>query len=160
MIRKVFKNNRSPGRFDAFLQRYNLPRELFSTNRRTVTKALLVGLFIALIPMPGQMAAVVFLAPLFRYNVVLSLVMVWLTNPVTMPFIYYAEYEIGVRMLMLDGANGSELSLEWFTRNFEHIVLPLYAGAIVLASVVSVAAYFTVNWFWVRSVKKEQERRN
>jgi uncharacterized protein (DUF2062 family) len=160
MIRKVFKKKPAAGRFDAFLQKYNLPPELFATNRRAVTRALLVGLFLALLPIPGQMVAVVLLTPFFRFNVLLALGMVWLTNPVTMPFIYYSEYEIGRMVLMQAPLPEMQISVEWFRENFTRIVLPLYMGSLFLSTGVSLLAYAVTNRLWVRSVKKAQAGRN
>lgn len=159
MIRKVFKK-KGPSRFDSFLQKYNLPPELFGINRRAVTRALLVGLFIAFIPMPAQMVAVVVLAPMMRYNVFISLLMVWLTNPITMPFIYYIEYELGSLVLMQDTLPDLQISLTWFTDNIMRILLPLYVGALLVSTVVSVVVYVIANRLWVYSVKKEQQNRN
>jgi uncharacterized protein (DUF2062 family) len=160
MIRKVFKKKPAAGKFDAFLQKHDIPPELFATNRRAVTRALLVGLFIALIPLPGQMVAVVLLAPFVRYNVLIALVMVWLTNPATMPFIYWAEYEIGSLVLMQEPLTEMQVSPAWFRENFTRIVLPLYMGSLFLASAVSTLVYVVANRLWVRSVKKEQAGRN
>jgi uncharacterized protein (DUF2062 family) len=160
MIRKVFKKKPASGRFDAFLQKYNLPPELFAANRRAVTRALLVGLFIALLPIPGQMVAVVLLAPFVRFNVLIALGAVWLTNPATMPFIYWAEYEVGRVVLMQEALPQMQVSLEWFRENFSRIVLPLYVGSLILSTGVSLLAYSVANRLWVRSVKKEQAGRN
>jgi uncharacterized protein len=160
MIRKLFKKPSDSGRFDAFLRQYHLPPELFAVNRRVVTKALLVGLFIAFIPMPAQMVAVVLLAPFIRFNVLIALVMVWLTNPFTMPFIYFAEYELGRMMLMQEPLPDMQISLEWFRENFTRIVFPLYTGALFLSTLISTLTYSIVNRLWIRSVQKEQERKN
>jgi uncharacterized protein (DUF2062 family) len=159
MIRKVFKKKRPSGKLEQFMQKYHLPQELFAVNRRTVSKALLVGLFIGLIPIPAQMVVIVLLAPVLRFNVFIGLLMVWVTNPVTMPFIFYAEYELGRLVLMQEEIEGIEMSLEWFTEHLGEIVVPLYAGALLMASAVSVTAYTLANRLWVRSVKKEQARR-
>lgn len=159
MIRKVFKKKSAPGRFDAFLQKYRLPPELFGTNRRAVTRALLVGLFIAFIPMPGQMVAVVLLTPFVRFNVLIALGTVWLTNPATMPFIYFAEYEIGRVVLMQPPLPEMQVSLTWFRENFERVVLPLYTGALFLSTGISVSVFIAADRLWVRSVRREQAAR-
>lgn len=159
MIRKVFKKRPASGRFDTFLQKYDLPPELFATNRRAVTRALLVGLFIALLPLPGQMVAVVLLAPFIRYNVLIALGMVWLSNPVTMPLIYWAEYELGSFVLMQEPLPQIRISPEWLREHFGRIALPLGAGSLLLAAGVSLLAAFTADRLWVRSVRREQAGR-
>ena len=96
MVRKVFKSNkpRHP-KIEAFIQKYKIPREYLSVNRRSISKGLLVGLFIAFIPMPFQMLAVLAVTPFMRFNVPIAIAMCWLSNPFTMPPMYYMEYLTG-----------------------------------------------------------------
>jgi uncharacterized protein (DUF2062 family) len=157
MIRKVFKKNKSSGKFDAFIEKYKISREFLSINRKTVTRALLVGIFIAFIPMPMQMLAVLAVLPFFKFNVPIAISMVWLSNPVTMPFMYYIEYLTGNFLLMKKGIKSVELSMEWFQTNFDDIFIPLYFGAFFYSFVVSIAIFYISNWCWMSSVKKAQE---
>jgi len=159
MIRKVFKKNKSNPKLDAVMKKYKIPRELLSVNRKMVSRAMLVGLFIALIPMPMQMLAVVLVAAFFRFNVPIGVSLVWITNPFTMPFIYYIEYLTGNFLLMQEGVNDIQLTMEWFTENIGDIFIPLYVGTAFYSTVFSISAYYLVNWLWIDSVNREKKKK-
>lgn len=158
MIRKVFKRKSSEkSKIDTFLDKYNLPRTYLSINRKTVTKGVFVGLFWAFIPMPMQMLAVVATTPFIRFNVPIALSMVWLTNPFTMPVVYFIEYLTGNFILGREGIQDIELTMEWFTTHFSDILVPLYVGTAFYSIVVSGLVYFLINWLWISSVQKEKD---
>ena len=160
MIRKVFKKNKSNPKLDAIMQKYKIPRELLSINRKMVSRAILVGLFIAFIPMPMQMLAVILIAPFFRFNVPIGVSLVWITNPFTMPFIYYIEYMTGNFLLMQEGVNNMQLTLDWFKNNIADIFIPLYVGTLFYAVIFSVGGFYLANWLWITSVTKEKNNKN
>jgi hypothetical protein len=160
MVRKVFKKKqtRQNSKIDKFIDKYNIPREYLSTNRKSVSTALFIGVFIGLIPMPFQMLLVLAMIPFFKFNVPLALSTVWLSNPLTMPFMYYIEYETGVFLLGLEPLN-VELSLEWFEKNLSQIFIPLYVGTLFYALTLAPSIYYLVNWLWIHSVKTEQKKK-
>ena len=159
MIRKVFKKKQSNPKMDALLKKYKIPRELLSVNRKMIARAVLVGMFIAMIPMPMQMLAVILVAPFFRFNVPLGVSLVWITNPFTMPVIYYVEYLTGNFLLMQEGVSNIELTMEWFTDNIGDIFIPLYVGTAFYSVLFSVGGYYLVNWLWIYSVTKEKRNK-
>ena len=156
MVRKVFKKKKKSSKLDRFIKKYNIPRGHLSINRKSVTRALLVGIFFAFIPMPFQMLAVVFAGLFVTFNVPIALSMVWLSNPITMPFMYYIEYVTG-SFLTREPLLKVELTLKWFENNLSNIFIPLYVGTFFYAIVVSISVYYIVNWLWVHSVKKEKK---
>ncbi len=160
MIREKAKLLKTSGRFDAILKKYHIPAEALAINRRAVSKAVGVGLFVALIPMPFQMLAVVLLFPLFRYNVLIAIAMCWLSNPVTMPFMYYIEYLTGNWLLGGDPLPDVQMSVDWFQAHLGDIFLPLYVGTLFYAVILSPLAFLLVNRLWIRSVRKAHHRRS
>ena len=72
---------------------------LWHLNRHSVAKAFAVGLFFAFIPVPFQMVLSAGIAIIVHANLPLSIALVWITNPLTMPFIFYACYLVGVWVL-------------------------------------------------------------
>ncbi len=158
MVRKALKKTTRHKKITEFLQKYKIPREYFAANRKMISRGVLLGLFIAAIPMPMQMAAVVAFTPFFRFNVPIAIAMCWLSNPFTMPPMYYLEYKIGTLVLGLD-AMEVEFTLKWFKNNLDAIFVPLYVGTFIFGTVVSISGYFLVNWLWKLSVHKERKEK-
>ena len=160
MIRKIFKKKPTgSSKIDAFLEKYNLPKAYLSVNRRMITRGVAVGLFWAFIPMPMQMLAVMATTPFLRFNVPIAISMVWLSNPVTMPPMYYMEYLTGNFLLGREGIEGIELSMSWFTENFDDILVPLYVGTAFYSIVFTGIVYVVLNRLWVNSVHSEKQER-
>ena len=159
MIRKTLKKTTQHKKITEFLKKYKIPPEYFQANRKMITRGILIGLFIAFIPMPMQMAAVVAVTPFVRFNVPIAIAMCWLSNPITMPPMYYMEYLTGSFFLGIE-PEPVELTLEWFSNNLSKIFVPLYVGTAFYSVFGSITAYYVVNWLWIRSVKKEREDRS
>ena len=160
MIRKVFKKKPSGrNKIDAFLEKYNLPKAYLAVNRRMITRGVAVGLFWGFIPMPMQMLAVMATVPFIRFNVPIAISMVWLSNPFTMPPMYYMEYLTGNFILGREGIEDIELTMSWFTENFDEILVPLYTGTAFYSIVVTAIIYVVLNRLWVRSVHSEKKER-
>ena len=158
MIRKVFKKKPSgTNKIDAFLEKYHLPKAYLSVNRRMITRGVGIGLFWGFIPMPMQMLAVMATTPFIRFNVPIAISMVWLSNPFTMPPMYYMEYLTGNFILGREGIDDIELTMEWFTEHFQDILVPLYTGTAFYSIIVSSIIYVILNRLWVKSVITEQE---
>jgi len=159
MIRKAFKKKSSGSKLDKFIEKYNLPREYLSINRKSVSRGVLVGLFWGFIPMPMQMLGVMATTPFLRFNVPVAISMVWLSNPFTMPPMYYMEYLTGNLILGKEGIEDIELTMEWFSENWDAIIIPLYTGTAFYSIVVSSLVYFLINRLWIASVRKEKSEK-
>ena len=119
----------------------------------------LLGIFWAFIPMPMQMLAVLTITPFIKFNVPIAISMVWLSNPLTMPFMYYMEYQTGSFLLGNESLDDIELTLAWFSANWDKIITPLYVGTIPYSLGISSIVYFIINKLWIDSVKKENHHR-
>jgi len=160
MIRKVFKKRSfQKGKLDAFLDKYKLPKSYFGINRRSVTRGVAVGLFFGFIPMPMQMLAVVAMTPFLKFNVPIAISMVWLSNPITMPPLFYLEYMTGNFMLGQESLHDIELSVSWFKENLKDIFIPLYTGTAFYSIGVTSVVYVLLNRLWVHSVHSEKEEK-
>jgi uncharacterized protein len=116
---------------------------LWHLNRRSVSMAFAVGLFCAWIPTPGQMAIAAIGAFYFRANLPISVGLVWITNPVTMPPLFYFAYLVGLTVLNLPAAS---FSLEAILSG--EILFPFLTGCLILGIICSVAGYFGIDYFW------------
>ena len=156
MIRKTLKKTSKHEKLKSFIKKYKIPHEYLSTNRRMVSRAVLIGIFIAFIPMPMQMLAVLAFMPFFRFNVPIALAMCWISNPFTMPPMYYIEYLTGSFFLGTEIAP-VEMTIEWFSENIDNIFIPLYVGTFFYSIVCSLSAYWAVNHFWKGSVHRDKK---
>jgi uncharacterized protein (DUF2062 family) len=66
---------------------------------RDIALGFSVGLFIAMTPTIGfQMVIAIFFASLFKWNKISAAIGVWITNPITAPFIYSFSYFVGLKL--------------------------------------------------------------
>lgn len=126
---------------------------LWQLSRKSVSKAFLVGIFCAMLPIPFQMLVAAFLALIIRCNLPISIGLVWITNPLTMPPIFYCTYLVGTQLL---GAPVLELEFtyESLTEDISSIWWPLLVGSLVSGVILSTISYFLVNTFWIWHVRK------
>lgn len=122
---------------------------LWHMNRRSVAGAFAVGLFVAFLPIPFQMVVSAAIAILIRVNLPISVLLVWVTNPLTMGPIYFAAYQLGRRILDLPKVGFSfELSLEWFTQELLIIWKPLLTGSLIFSITAALAGYTGIRLLW------------
>lgn len=133
---------------------------LWHLNRKSVARAFFNGILWAFIPMPFQMLAAALLAIPLRANIPLSIALVWITNPLTMPFVFYFNYKVGALLLDYHNEKDFQLSVEWIWDKMEHIWPPLYAGSIVSGLVFGALGYAAISISWrVHVAKRWQERK-
>ncbi|MCA0901459.1 DUF2062 domain-containing protein [Microbulbifer agarilyticus] len=133
---------------------------LFHLNRHSVSVAFAVGVFTAFLPLPGQMIIAALLALWFRCNLPLSVALVWISNPVTMPAIFYSTYKLGAWMLGTPPVQFEiELSWEWLTQEVGKIWLPLFFGSLISGIFFATIAYFVMQAIWRWQVVKRWKTR-
>jgi len=157
MIRKTLKKTTKSEKLKAFIKKSKIPPEFLQANRKMISRGVFIGLFIAFIPMPMQMAAVLLVMPFMKFNVPIAISMCWLSNPFTMPPMYYMEYLTGSFFLGSEISH-VEMTLDWFSDNIDDIFIPLYVGTLFYSIVGSLSAYWAVNHFWKSSVHKDKKR--
>ena len=157
MVRKTLKKTSKSEKLKAFIKKSKIPPEFLAANRKMISRGVLLGLLIAFIPMPMQMAAVLLFMPFFRFNVPVALAMCWITNPLTMPPMYYLEYHLGSFLLGIH-PQPVELTLDWFSNNLDEIFIPLYFGAVILSLLGGGLGYWAVNHFWKSSVERDKKK--
>lgn len=140
---------------------------IWHLNRHSVAKAFVIGLFWMAIPVPSQMIAAAISAILFRANLPISVVLVWISNPFTMAPIFYFNYLVGSFILGQKADDEIEFSLswDWLLNTLGELWLPLYLGSVIVGVVLGLAAYIVIKLFWRHHVyqswkKRQQAKKN
>lgn len=132
----------------------------FAVSRRSVTGAIWLGLFIALLPLPAQSVLAPLAAILFRVNLPVAFAAVFITNPVTWVPIYWFEYQLGVLILELPPQPFSiGMSWRWVIEDLPRYWRPLLLGSVVTATVVASTVYVFVSVAWRMAVAARYRRR-
>ena len=122
---------------------------LFHLNRHSVSVAFFVGLFIAFLPIPGQIPLAAIGAFLFRCNLPIAVALVWISNPLTFPFIFYGTYKLGAWMLQKPYSKFSfELSWTWLKNDFLLIWEPMLLGCLMAGLFFGCVGYLAIQWIW------------
>ena len=108
-----------------------------------------VGIFAAFIPMPFQMLLAAFLAVNVRANMPISVGLVWLTNPITMPPVFYCTYKIGAWLMNVPARTlPDELTWEWISGQLSTVWQPFLLGSVVCGVVLGALAYCLTMLYW------------
>jgi uncharacterized protein len=151
------RENRYLGIFGKLLHDPNL----WHMNRRSVSGAFAVGLFVMYLPPIGHSVIATGFAILARVNLPIAFALVWISNPITIPPMFYFAYIIGCWTLGIP-YQGFEIDfwLDW--HNWVDIIKPLLLGSLICSAVCSVLGYLTVQalWRWklVRQIRRRKER--
>jgi uncharacterized protein len=134
---------------------------LWHLNRHSAAKAFAVGLFCAFIPIPFQMILAASLAIIAHANLPLAVSIVWITNPLTMPAIFYACYLVGTLILgEEEQAFHFDASWQWVLDSLQTIGPAFLIGCGALALTFSVIGYFSIHALWRYSVARAWNGRN
>lgn len=122
---------------------------LWHINRYSASMAFFVGLFVAFLPVPGQMVWAALLAVTLSCNLPLSVGLVWITNPVTMPALFYLAYRIGALLIDVPVTEVQfELSFYWMSHTAAHVWKPFLLGCLLCGLSCGSLGYFTVSMLW------------
>ncbi|MFM8808042.1 MAG: DUF2062 domain-containing protein, partial [Chthoniobacterales bacterium] len=70
---------------------------------------------------------------------------VWVTNPVTWPFILYWQYRLGAWIL---GQNAPEAADASWLASLSSVPLPLLLGCLICGAIIAPVSYITVAVLW------------
>ena len=132
-----------------------------SVSRRSIAGAIWIGLFIALLPLPGQTFIALALALLLRVNVPIAALTTWVTNPITIGPIFYSEYTLGRLILDIPPQPFAiDMSWEWVASSFVIIGKPLLLGCFIAATIVASSAYVIISVVWRLTIAARFRRRH
>lgn len=138
---------------------------LWHFNRHNVAGACALGLFCMWIPFPPQTVMAAIVAIFMRVNLPLSVVLVYVTNPVTIPPMFYAAYKLGATLLGVEVQTVEfSMTLDWFTTTMSLIWQPLLLGLLFVATLSALIGYYGVHFLWrlhiLQRLKDRRLRRN
>ena len=126
--------------YDRFLTIKGDPRE--------IALGMALGLFVGMSPFMGiQMAVAVFLAAIFKWNKISAAIGVWISNPLTAPFIYPLTYLVGSKLFGYQKPFKlpEEFDFDYILtiiRNTPDILFILIAGGIILGLPLAIVGYY------------------
>lgn len=133
---------------------------LLHLTRRSVANAFMVGIFCAFIPVPFQMVMAAAGAMLLHCNLPISIGLVWITNPVTMPVIFYSTYLVGAWILDIQARPMPDaMTLEWLGQLLNESWMPLYLGSVVVGVIMAILGNIGIRMLWRWHVNKNWNKR-
>lgn len=158
------------------LGRYLHHHYLWQFNRRGVAGGLAVGLFFGILSPVAQILLGAIGSVMFRVNLPVAAFATLVTNPFTVPPIYYAAYRLGKWMLGGEAAGDEDFDPEmigkladhqgdvgnWFTTAVDWVqgVGPqLMLGLAVFATIAAVLGYVLVSVIWQLQARYRWRRR-
>nr|VFJ67272.1 MAG: hypothetical protein BECKFW1821C_GA0114237_101154 [Candidatus Kentron sp. FW] len=135
---------------------------LWRLDRDSVAQGASVGIFIAFIPVPFQMLLAAAIAIAIGCNLPAAVAFVWISNPVTMPPIFYAAYKVGAVLLhQTPRAMEFEWTFGWMFAKLVDIWQPLLLGCAVLGLAAAAVGNIAIRVFWHLQVSRRWHiRRN
>jgi uncharacterized protein (DUF2062 family) len=134
---------------------------LWHLNRRSASWAMFWGLFCAFLPVPFQMVPATAIAIVFRINLPLMILLVWITNPLTLLPFMYSGYWLGSHLLdvpMLTwhqlehlatrALHMSDAPVDAFEVGLLQQLKPFFLGSVVLGLVLGTVGYIAMRYFW------------
>lgn len=135
---------------------------LWHLNRRSVSGAFAVGLFTAFVPIPFQMLLAAALAIPLRVNLLISVVLVWVSNPFTIPLIFYTAYKLGE--WVIGGQSNAfyfEPTIDWLATELSAVWQPFLLGCLLAGSGAAMLGYTGVRLAWrYRVLQTWKQRRH
>lgn len=122
---------------------------LWHLNRRSVAGAFSVGLLVAFVPIPFQMLLAAAIALATHVNLPIAVSLVWISNPLTMPALFYFAYKVGAWMLSVPTHSVQfELSIDWLMTKLGDIWQPFLLGCLVLGLLSATLGNIIIRGFW------------
>ncbi len=131
---------------------------LWNFNRRSISKAFAIGLFCAFIPIPFQMLLAAPVAVIFSANLPVSITLVWVSNPLTIPPIFYGCYQLGAWILGIEIRHDFVMSLNYIWDTLGVIWQPFLLGCLLLSITSSFTGYWMVQLIYRIKIYKKIKR--
>lgn len=133
---------------------------LFHINRHSVSLAFAIGVFCAFLPLPGQTLIAVVLCYWLGANLPIGIILIWISNPITIPPMFFLTYQLGSSILDTQAVQFSaQMDWQWFKSLGSDIFKPLLLGSVICGTLLSAVSYFAVFQLWRWKVLKNWQER-
>lgn len=133
---------------------------LWHINRHSVSYAVLIGSICCFLPIPFQMIPCVLLCIVIRCNVPISVLIVWISNPITMTPMMYFAYKVGTWTLGRETQLQSiEISFEWLSNQLGIVWQPLVLGSLVCGFTMGIIGFASVRLYWRWKISRDWRKR-
>ncbi len=135
--------------------------KLWCWSRRGVALGVAIGLFIGFLIPVAQILLAAAVAVVLRANVPIAAAGTLVTNPLTVPAIYYAAYHLGAWAT----GTSATAAVSWadpfsILASLGSIGLPLFAGLAITAILAAIGSYLLISrvWIWHVAAKRRAAR--
>ncbi len=118
--------------------------DLWKWNKRTISKAFAIGLFCAFLPLPLHTLLAAALAVVFSSNILLSMGLVWINNPLTMVPIYYYIYKLGSHIIGIEIDPNFQFTIDNFMGSFTSTLTAIWVGGLIISTIFAIIGYTTI----------------
>ncbi len=124
--------------------------KIWHFNRRAIAMGVAIGFFFGSLPIAGQMLLSAIVSIVSKANMPISVVATWISNPLTMPFLFTANYYFGAWLLQRPTIQLQEMdwSLNSLLQLGGDILVPLFFGSIVVGVILSTTSYILIRLAW------------
>lgn len=148
-----------------------LSPQLWYVNRRSISKAMFIGTFWGMLPIPLHTLLIVFTILIFEANLPIGLLLAWIMNPLTIVPILIFAFWIGSKIYQVNMINKEMLLgvfhqiMNWI-KNFGHGHIDFSLAKILVTGLFIEALFFAILFFtltrisWRLSVIKKWRNRN
>jgi uncharacterized protein (DUF2062 family) len=110
--------------------------------------------------MPFQMVVAAGFAILFNVNLPVAVALVWVTNPFTMPIMFYAAYLLGTKILGHKAqAFQFEATWAWIEASLSTIGPPFLVGCLALGIISALIGFIVIKSMWRYSILFKWQKR-
>lgn len=136
------------------------PPEVWCFNRRSVARGVALGLFAGFIMPVGQIVLAALFAGAARGNLLVAAVVTLVTNPFTVPPIYYAAYRTGAFVLGHADANANpSVNADRILDIVVSASVPILFGLLLFAITSAIIGFLIVHVAWRVSLRLKWRRR-
>lgn len=137
--------------------------KIWHLNRRSIASGIAIGFFFGSLPIIGQMLLAAVMAIVLRVNMPIAVLSTLISNPVSMPFFYTANYYFGTWLMGRDAVNLGLITWtpEGLLKLGGEILVPLYFGSIVVGVILSALSFAVIRVWWrLHIIFTHKARRN